>query len=171
MTSQNRQSPLSSRSPIAALSRRFARTLAAVSFTLFAGAVAAADIVVDDAVVEPLPGRDYSMRLDVAASRFEQIDAQTGEVHARVFSAECAAALSPGLWLAVPASGGLELLPLGLTRDSATRVAAGCRTAPGESDTLPPALVQQIAANGGGVVYVDAGGLGGDARVAANGAR
>lgn len=170
MTSQNRHSPLSAGKSNLTLSRRFARTLAAVSFVVFAGAATAADIVVDDAAVEPLPGRDYSMRLDVAASRFEQIDAQTGEIRSRVFSAECAEALAPGLWLAVPVASGLDLLPLGATRDSAMRVAAGCRIAPDENATLPPALVQQIAANGGGVVYVDASGFD-SARVAASGAR
>lgn len=170
MTSQNRPFPQSAGRSITALSRRFARTVAAVSFTLFAGAAMAADIVVDDAAVEPLPGRDYSMRLDVAASRFEQIDAQTGEVRSRVFSAECAEALAPGLWLAVPATSGLELLPLGTTHDSAMRVAAGCRISPDENATLPPALVQQISASGGGVVYVDASGFD-SARVAASGAR
>ncbi len=171
MTSQNRTSPSSAVSSVAALSRRVARTLAAVSFSLIAGAAAAADIVVDDAATEPLPGRDYSMRLDFAAARFDQIDAQTGETRTRVFSAECAATLAPGLWLAVPAQAGLELLPLGATRDSATKVAAGCRTAPDQAATLPPALLQQIAASGGGVVYVDAAGLSDGARVAANGAR
>ncbi|WP_257387685.1 hypothetical protein [Tahibacter caeni] len=138
---------------------------------LLAGAAGAAGIAIDDAVVEPLPGRDYSMRLDLAAARFEQIDAQSGETHARALSTECVAALAPGLWLAVPAAQGLELLPVGATVDHATTVAAGCRTAPEQAATLPPAVLQQIAANGGGVIYVDAGGLDAAGRLAANGAR
>lgn len=151
--------------------RRLVGALAAFLFAAFAGAVPAADIVVDDAAIEPLPGRDYSMRLDFAAARFERIDTQTGETHASVFSTECAATLAPGLWLAVPVQAGLDLLPLGATRDDATRVAAGCRTTPDQAATLPPALLQQIAASGGGVVYVDAAGLESNARVAASGAR
>lgn len=125
---------------------------------LFAGAATAADIAIDQNAAEPLPGRDYSMRLDLAAARFEQYDARDGAVHSRVFSAECAASLAPGLWLAVPAEGGrLDLLPLGGTEAGAqaTRVDAGCRTAPAQAATLPPALLQQITAQGGGVVLVD----------------
>lgn len=149
---------------------RRAGTLATLLLALLAGSASAADIVIDEAATEPLQGRDYSMRLDFAAARFERIDPQSGVVSARVFSAECAATLAPGLWLAVPAQDGLELLPLGLTRDRATVVAAGCRTAPQQAATLPPALLQQIAENGGGVVYVDASGLDASVRVA-DGAR
>lgn len=163
------------RSSLPSLRRSVTRHLvgaaAAFAFASMAGGLQAADIVVDEAATEPLPGRDYSMRLDFAAARFERIDAQTGETRASVFSTECAATLAPGLWLAVPATTGLELLPLGATRDRATRVAAGCRTAPDQAATLPPALLQQIATDGGGVVYVDAAGLDTDARVAASGAR
>jgi len=137
------------------MSRYVAAALAAV---LFAGAATAADIAIDENAAEPLPGRDYSMRLDLAAARFEQYDARDGAVHSRVFSAECAASLAGGLWLAVPAEGGrLDLLPLGGTAPDAqaTQVDAGCRTAPGQAATLPPALLQQIASQGGGVVFVD----------------
>lgn len=138
---------------------------------LLAGTAGAADIAVDDAVAEPLPGRDYSMRLDLAAARFEQIDARSGDTLARALSTECVAALAPGLWLAVPAAQGLELLPVGATADRAITVAAGCRTAPEQAATLPPAVLQQIAANGGGVIFVDAAGLDAAGRIAANGAR
>ncbi len=134
------------------------RLVSRLVFTLFAGvagAASAADIRVDDSAVEPLPGRDYSMRLDLAAARFDQIDAQSGEIRSRVFSAECAATLAPGLWLAVPANTGLDLLPVGMTADRATAVAPGCRTAPGQAATLPPALLQQIAEVGGGIIFVN----------------
>ncbi|MBL8296707.1 MAG: hypothetical protein JNN30_00030 [Rhodanobacteraceae bacterium] len=151
--------------------RNLARKLAAFALTVYAGAAASAGIAVDEAAAEPLAGRDYSMRLDLAAARFEQIDTQTGEIRTRMFSAECAAALAPGLWLAVPAAGGLELLPLGATADVATLVAAGCRTQSDQAATLPPALLQQIAAGGGGVIYVDAAGLDSGTRIAASGAR
>jgi len=141
------------RVPLASL-RVFSRLVLAL-FAGVAGAVSAADIRIDDSIVEPLPGRDYSMRLDLAAARFDQIDAQSGEIHSRVFSAECAATLAPGLWLAVPADAGLDLLPVGATADRATAVAPGCRTAPGQAATLPPALLQQIAAAGGGIIFVN----------------
>lgn len=137
-----------------ALSRPFSG-LVSVLFAGVAGLACAADIRVDDGAVEPLPGRDYSMRLDLAAARFDQIDAQSGEVRSRVFSAECAAALAPGLWLAVPAETGLDLLPVGATVDHATAVAPGCRTAPDQAATLPPALLQQIVAAGGGIIFVN----------------
>ncbi|WP_313919636.1 hypothetical protein [Tahibacter sp.] len=150
MKSPNRLSLVSSR----LLSRPLSGLVLAL-FAGFAGLASAADIRIDDRVVEPLPGRDYSMRLDLAAARFEQIDAQSGEIRSRVFSAECAAALAPGLWLAVPADTGLDLLPVGVTVDHATAVAPGCRTAPGQAATLPPALLQQIAAAGGGVIFVN----------------
>lgn len=168
MTSLLRSSPPSFRRSV---SGHLVRAAAAFAFASMAGGLQAADILVDEAATEPLPGRDYSMRLDFAAARFERIDAQTGETRASVFSTECAATLAPGLWLAVPVQTGLELLPLGATRDSAMRVAAGCRTTPDQAATLPPAVLQQIAANGGGVVYVDAAGLDAAARVAASGAR
>lgn len=129
--------------------------LVSVLFAGVAGLACAADIRIDEAPVEPLPGRDYSMRLDLAAARFDQIDAQSGEVHSRVFSAECAAVLAPGLWLAVPAETGLDLLPVGATVDHAMAVAPGCRTTPGQAATLPPALLQQIAAAGGGVIFIN----------------
>jgi hypothetical protein len=134
------------------------RLLSRLAFALFAGIAglaSAADIRIDDSAVEPLPGRDYSMRLDLAAARFEQIDAQSGEIRSRMFSAECAATLASGLWLAVPAETGLDLLPVGATADRATAVAPGCRTAPGQAATLPPALLQQIAAAGGGIIFVN----------------
>lgn len=146
---------------------RLAPLLTRIAFVLFAGAAAAVQaappaadgaILIDTASVEPLPGRDYSMRLDLAAARFDQIDAQSGEVHSHVFSVECAASLASGLWLAVPAGAGrLDLLPLGATEAAATAtpVVAGCRTLPSQGATLPPALVQQIAGNGGGVIFVD----------------
>jgi len=151
-------------------SRRISSASALVLSLLLAGSAAAADIAIDDSVVEPLPGRDYSMRLDLAAARFEQIDARSGETQTRALSTECVAALAPGLWLAVPAAQGLELLPLGATADHAVTVAAGCRTAPDQAATLPPAVLQQIAAHGGGVIYVDAAGLDGAGRIAATGA-
>lgn len=134
------------------------RLLSRLAFALFAsvaGLASAADIRIDDGPVEPLPGRDYSMRLDLAAARFDQIDPQSGEIRSRVFSAECATALAPGLWLAVQAENGLDLLPVGVTVDRATAVAPGCRTAPGQAATLPPALLQQIAAAGGGIIFVN----------------
>ncbi|MBL8300680.1 MAG: hypothetical protein JNN30_20260 [Rhodanobacteraceae bacterium] len=152
-------------------SRSLTRVLTALAWTLLAGSVSAAAIAVDETLTEPLAGRDYSMRLDLAAARFEQIDTQTGEIRTRMFSAECAAALAPGLWLAAPAAGSLELLPLGATADVATLVAAGCRTQSDQAATLPPALLQQIAAGGGGVIYVDAAGLDSSTRIAASGAR
>ncbi|WP_386069965.1 hypothetical protein ACFJIW_06115 [Tahibacter sp. UC22_41] len=151
------------------LSRRISSASALMLSLLLAGSAAAADIAIDDAVVEPLPGRDYSMRLDLAAARFEQIDAR-GETQARALSTECVAALASGLWLAVPAAQGLELLPVGATADKAITVSAGCRTAPDQAATLPPAVLQQIAAHGGGVIYVDAAGLDGAGRIAATGA-
>lgn len=140
-----------------------ATLLGRLAFAAFAGAATAAtaaDIRIDEASVEPLPGRDYSMRLDMAAARFEQIDPHSGNVVARGFSAECAASLAQGLWLAVPAAGDrLELLPLGLTADRALAVSAGCDTAAAQSATLPPALLAQIAARGGGVIFIDGAGL------------
>lgn len=151
------------------LSRRIS-SVSALVLLLLAGSAAAADIAVDNGVAEPLPGRDYSMRLDLAAARFEQIDARSGETQARALSTECVAALAPGLWLAVPAAQGLDLLPLGATADRAITVAAGCRTAPDQAATLPPAVLQQIAAHGGGVIYVDAAGLEVAGRIAASGA-
>ncbi|TDR46488.1 hypothetical protein DFR29_10319 [Tahibacter aquaticus] len=159
--------------------KRLALPLSRIAVLLFAFAATgvqaappAADnpILIDSASVEPLPGRDYSMRLDLAAARFEQIDAQSGEVHGRVFSAECAASLAEGLWLAVPAGEGrLDLLPLGATEAAATAtaVAAGCRTLPSQGATLPPALVAQIAGSGGGVIFVDNSTLNNAGQVAA----
>jgi hypothetical protein len=146
MKSPNRLPPV--------LSVLVSRVLLAL-FAGFAVPASAADIRIDDVAVEPLPGRDYSMRLDLAAARFDQIDAGSGEIRSRVFSAECAATLAPGLWLAVPAAAGLDLLPVGATVDRATAVAPGCRTAPGQAATLPPALLQQIAESGGGMIFVD----------------
>jgi hypothetical protein len=134
------------------------RVLVAAASLLIAGAAGAAEISIDERAVEPLPGRDYSMRLDLAAARFEQYDVRDGVVSSRGFSSECAASLTPGLWLAVPADGGkLDLLPVGTTetRAEATRVAPGCRIDASEAATLPPALLQQIAAQGGGVIFVD----------------
>lgn len=158
MKSLNRPAPLVSR-------------IAFVLIAAIAGSAAGADpIAVDNADVEPLPGRDYSMRLDLAAARFDQIDARSGEVHSRVFSVECAAALADGLWLAVPnGNDALDLLPLGATERSAsaTAVAAGCRTAPNQAATLPPALLHQIVGAGGGVIYVDNAALSGASQVAA----
>lgn len=137
-------------------SNRLALTVSTLVFAAFAATAAAADITIDASAVEPLPGRDYSMRLDLAAARFEQIDAQSGEIRVRGFSAECVANLAPGLWLAVLAAPDrLELLPMGVTADRATAVAAGCRTAAAQPATLPPLLLQEIAARGGGVILVD----------------
>jgi hypothetical protein len=152
------------------LSRRISSASALVLSLLLAGSAAAADIAIDNGVAEPLPGRDYSMRLDLAAARFEQVDARSGETQSRALSTECVAALAPGLWLAVPAAQGLDLLPLGATADHPIMVAAGCRTAPDQAATLPPAVLQQIAAHGGGVIYVDATGLDGAGRIADSGA-
>jgi hypothetical protein len=146
---------MKSLNPLTLTSPRLLSRLVFALFAGFAGLTSAADIRIDDSAVEPLPGRDYSMRLDLAAARFDQIDAQSGEIRSRVFSAECVAALAPGLWLAVPAESGLDLLPVGVTVDRATAVAPGCRTAPGQAATLPPALLQQIAAAGGGIIFVN----------------
>lgn len=146
---------MKSLNPLTLASPRLLSRLVFALFASVAGLASAADIRIDDSAAEPLPGRDYSMRLDLAAARFDQIDAQSGEIRSRVFSAECATTLASGLWLAVPAETGLDLLPVGVTADRATAVAPGCRTAPGQAATLPPALLQQIAAAGGGIIFVN----------------
>jgi hypothetical protein len=140
-------------------SQNVRKLLSNLTFVLIASLSAsagAAEIAIEQSAVEPLPGRDYSMRLDLTTARFEQIDAQTGDASSRGFSSECAASLASGLWLAVPAATGhLELLPLGQTHAESIAVAAGCKTAADQAATLPPALLEQIAARGGGVIFVD----------------
>ena len=125
--------------------------------------LAAAEIAIEDGATDPLAGRDYTMRVDVAAARVERYDAATGRVEGADLARGRADALVPGLWLAVPQPGSdaVALLPVG------TNPAVAAASI--DALDLPPALVARLRADGG-VIYVDAGasdvGL-----AAANGAR
>ena len=121
-----------------------------------------------DAAIDPLPGRDYSMRLDLQRGR---VQFYAGDAHlaaiAPAGARDCTArlaALDPGLWLAVPqarADGGSELVlePLGATaptRRGGVTVAA-CGASGADELVLAPALRQRILQRGGGVLFVDGG--------------
>ena len=114
-------------------------------------------IRIEDGAVEPLAGRDYSMRIDVAASRFERYDAASGRVELTDFDTRGARTLAPGLWLAVPQPGSaaVALLPLGANPSAVASNVAILEL---------PAVVAARIHDDGGVIYVDA-----DARVAAAG--
>lgn len=126
---------------------------------LAAGAAfAESPIRIESDNAEPLAGRDYSMRVDVAAARFERYDAASGRTELAPLAVAGAKALAPGLWLAVPQANGVALLPLG-TNPSA-------QAANVEALALPAAVVARIH-DDGGVVWVDAH----DVRTASTGAR
>lgn len=134
------------------------RSAAAALIALAALPAVAAEtaaIRIEDGAVEPLAGRDYSMRVDVAASRFERYDTASGRTELAAVDAQGARALAPGLWLAVPQSGAdaVTLLPLGANPSAAASNVATLK--------LPAAVVEHLHRNGG-VIYVDA-----DARIAA----
>ena len=122
----------------------------------------------EDAAIAPLPGRDYSMRLDLQRGRvqFYADDAHLAAI-APAGARDCTArlaALDRGLWLAVPqarADGGSELVlePLGATaptRRGGVTVAA-CGASGTDELVLAPALRQRILQRGGGVLFVDGG--------------
>jgi hypothetical protein len=113
-----------------------------------------------DDVVEPLAGRDFTMRYEPATGRFERFGGDVTLAES-VTLATSRAAPGPGLWLAVPsteAAGHIVLLPLGLTAGQAI------------DGGLDADLAARLAAQGGGVLFVDDGTaapVGGRAAVAA----
>ena len=129
----------------------FAAVLLAFAAALPAVAAENPAIRIEDGTVEPLAGRDYSMRIDVAASRFERYDAASDRVELIDFDARGARTLAPGLWLAVPQPGSaaVALLPLGTNPSAAAANVAIL--------DLPAAVVARIR-DDGGVIYVDGGG-------------
>lgn len=141
--------------------RAFALLAFAVALPLAAAEIT--PIAVENGAVEPLAGRDYTMRVDVAAARFERYDAATGRIEQVDLARAGAAAVAPGLWLAVPqpGAGTVELLPVGTNPSAASANAAAL--------SLPPAVAARLAADGG-VIYVDAGVRAGDL-AATNGVR
>ena len=137
--------------------------LALLAAALPLAAAERAPIAIEDGATEPLAGRDFTMRIDIAAARFERYDAATGRVEGADLAQGRAGLLAPGLWLAVPQPGtdAVALLPVGANPAVAAASVAAL--------DLPPALVARIRADGG-VIYVDADahGIG---LAAANGAR
>ncbi|UXI68994.1 hypothetical protein [Tahibacter amnicola] len=118
-----------------------AGALAAISLSAVADGIS-----VEPGVAEPLPGRDYSLRLDLSAHRLERYDVVTGKTDSVVIDAGCASGAVPGLWLLVPQSGAnFDLLPVGATPAQARPVALS-----GTCATLRDAAA-------GGVVLVEAG--------------
>lgn len=134
--------------------RRVAAALIALA-SLPTLAAETAAIRVEDGAVEPLAGRDYNMRVDVAASRFERYDTASGRTELAAVDTQGARALAPGLWLAVPQAraDAVTLLPLGANPSTAAANVATLK--------LPAAIVEHLHRDGG-VIYVDA-----DARIAA----
>ncbi|MEO8671284.1 MAG: hypothetical protein ABI411_08210 [Tahibacter sp.] len=131
--------------------------IAAVSLTVNAQQERA-PIRNETVLVEPLAGRDYSMRIDLAAARFERYDGDVTVVESITLPGNCRTEPASGLWLAVTGDTphSLRLLPLGLTDGEAlqTDTHADCRDS---ALALPPSVLERIAANGGGVIYVDRG--------------
>ncbi|HOV58146.1 MAG TPA: hypothetical protein PLN91_09735 [Rhodanobacteraceae bacterium] len=145
-----------------------AAVLSALAAQTHRHAPAPAAATVEEPVVAPLPGRDYSMRLDLQRGRvqFYADDAHLAAI-APAGARDCTArlaALDRGLWLAVPqarADGGSELVlePLGATaptRRGGVTVAA-CGASGADELVLAPALRQRILQRGGGVLFVDGG--------------
>jgi len=135
----------------------FAALLAVVSLD-GAAQQQSAPILNETSLIEPLAGRDYSMRIDLAANRFERYDGDVKVVESITLPSNCHTEPASGLWLAVAgdAPHSLNLMPLGLTDGETlqTDTHADCRDS---ALALPPSVLERIATNGGGVIYVDRG--------------
>ena len=123
---------------------------------------------IDDTPVAPLPGRDYSMRLDALRGRVQFFDGSAQLAGITPASAKgCEAnlgALEPGLWLAVPqtredGSVDLVLQPMGTTAPTRHEdiVVSSCDNADASGAILSNAVRSHILERGGGVLFVDAG--------------